>query len=837
MNGETIPPVDPDTGAREALAKRADDFFSGLSGTSLTSEPIAQSDKKGDVFSQATLDPDDSSGGPGTQPEAGRAVPSGLRDILDEQNPSGASPAANDSADAASEAAEVLALQPDGRGRRAGFLRRGLGKAGNAMGRAGEVAGGLGQAYRSGELSKAVGIGFRHYVENLDLRKIRQRDWMWRLGLGFGALESVAFVAIAPIPGANGLIKAGLNFAITQGGHYALNVARSRQELKAERIFAGDQTAIQARKTEIDRKYGGAHQKIKNFALGTSAGAMYLSLGSLFSEMGKEALGFDMQKMLQERFEPGKGTPAVPTETPGPKVATASPTPAAGPGGAPGGLASPTPESTVAPAVPSPTAEPSPVALTAPSPEPTVSPLPTVSPTAEPTVSPTPSPVPSPETTATAAPTIASSVSPTASPTVAPTVSPSPVPAPVSGPGGPIAGLDIGQQPYTPTKPDLGGLQGAPDVGKAPAAGLAQVPAPQSGEAVSEVAAEPTDAVSAPAPVEITPAVATSLPETMALPKGSSPWRMTSDYLEAQLGRPLNQTELSGLTKVVNQVINDNGIADPTKIAAGKSLNIHAVNEYLGQLGEGQSVPAVPVTDATDVLPVVDNPRAAEVGKVLFAVQDGAVKKALEQSDLTPSGINQAAVDKAHQAVQNALEIKANEIYDAAGSSVEESQKVFESWLASEESHTQLAKITEQVIAEQANVTESLTRNVSAVLVDPNLFTDRVIARGTNVGQMLHDAGYQITWDRLDADMLGAHIAANHDTLTEMWHQMAAHQNIPENPFPVGMSEINDLVAKAKGGDKDALRRLLAALRYVPEGQKFRILKKEGISAVLGVLG
>lgn len=603
--------------------------------------------------------------------------------------------------------------------RRSGLLRRGLGKAGDAAGKAGEVAGNIGQAYRSGELSQAVGIGLKNYYKNLNPKNFFEKDWNWRAGFAVGATESVLFTAFAPIPGANGWIKAGLNLAITQGGHVALNVARSRQELKAGRTFVDDQDALLARMTEIERKYGGAHQKLKNFALGMSAGAMYLSLCSFVSEVGKEALGLDMQKMFQERLEQGNGVPAAETpDLPGS-----------------GDIAAPAPESAQSGAG-------------------------------------------------------------------------------GANLGGHEAADDLGAQDTSV----MGGDQAPPIV--TPDNAPAVVPPIPTAPVAPAMPANLPDA----APIQPAVSAVSPLPETINLPEGSNPWTEVKGYLHDSLGRDPSGPEIQ---EAVNKVLAENNIADAHNVQPG-SLKIHGVNEYINQLNGGKSIPSVE--------PAV-NIKAAEVGKVLSSAQDEAVKKALEQSHLTPSGIDQAAVDKAHQAVQNALEIKANAVYDAAGSNTGAGQQTFESWLATNATHSRLAETAQNAFVEQAQAADALTHQVSTALeATPNLYADQAIAHGTNVGQMLHDAGYQVTWTRADAEMLGAHIAANHDMLAKMTHDMAANHNIPENPFSVGMTEIYDLVTKAQNGDSSALRRLFEALRYIPEGQKFRILNKAGISIAMAAL-
>lgn len=547
---------------------------------------------------------------------------------------------------------------------RPGFFKKGLGKVGDAAGVVGrtigdtagrigggigEKAGGIGQVISSGELKQAVGIGFRHWAENLNPKNFVQKDWLWRIGFGVGAAESAAFIAL-PLP-LKGFAKAGLNLAITQGTHLVLNLPRAREEARMQRLLKLYPASMDEEMAKIAEKYGKAHQRIKDFALGLSAGAMYLSLGSIVSEVGKEAFT------------------ATATGTPPPKM----------PAGLVGGEAPKIPTATAAPG-------------------------------------------PATETIA----------SPTATPTIA------------AGPGGlPGGNLEV---LATPTE-------------------------------VPPVTAFPT-----PAP-------------TLAQPPAAAPF---GPETPAQAGSP--------------------DIVQPPPAPLVSS-------------------PAAPLPTETGAIDLLLEDKAAEVGKVLPSMQDEVVKKALEQSNHTLADIDQAAIDRAHQAVQHALEEKANAVYDVSGGA-EAGQNAFESWLAQDATHQQLTEVAQQAINEQTQVTEALTQNVSSALeTAPDLFVDQAIAQGSNVGQMLQDAGYQVTWTGADAPMLGAHIAANNDMLTDMWQQMAANHNIPESPFPVGLTEINDLVAKAQTGDKEALRKLLAALRYIPAGQKLKILNKEGISAVLGALG
>lgn len=265
-------------------------------------------------------------------------------------------------------------------------------------------------------------------------------------------------------------------------------------------------------------------------------------------------------------------------------------------------------------------------------------------------------------------------------------------------------------------------------------------------------AAQP--ASSAPVLTETAPAVVSHVSETITLPKGSNVWTEVKNYLEQNLGdRPLNDSELADLNKVVHQVMTDNDIADPTKVAVGKSLDIHSVNEYLNQVKGAQAVAAAP-------------------------------------AEVTPSSAAEPAVD------------------------------------------VRAAEVGQNAITEQPEVEHALAEKVSDALDhNPDLFREVTIGKGATAGTLL-----QLGWNAADAPVMGANIAANYDTLTEMWAGMAKTNPdlLPNTHFPVSMSEIDDLVRRAvEDGDELALRRLRQALHWIPAGSKLRLIAEQQARAVL----
>lgn len=250
---------------------------------------------------------------------------------------------------------------------------------------------------------------------------------------------------------------------------------------------------------------------------------------------------------------------------------------------------------------------------------------------------------------------------------------------------------------------------------------------------------------------------------------------------------------------------------------------------------------------------IADNPeylaqKAAWVGKEL-PIADKVIEDTLAKTGKSLSELDPVTLEKAKLAIQHAMENQANKLFDAnleqlvqtdptvdLAAIVEASHKAGADWLTDPTAQLQLSEVAQKAITDQLAATDVLVDKVTAGLeADSSFFTDKVIASGTTVGQMLHEAGYQVTWTGADAKMFGAHILANYDMLTDMWDKMADNRLIPQSPFPVSPFEINDLVAKAEAGDKEALRRLVQALHLIPAGARLRILTTAGLDKALAL--
>lgn len=238
--------------------------------------------------------------------------------------------------------------------------------------------------------------------------------------------------------------------------------------------------------------------------------------------------------------------------------------------------------------------------------------------------------------------------------------------------------------------------------------------------------------------------------------------------------------------------------------------------------------------------------KAAEVGKELPVI-DTILEKALKEKGVALADLDPSSLEKARLAVQHAMEAQANTSFDGSldaltkvnpkvdiNSVVGAGQKSFEQWIATDEAQTKLTEIARKAMTEQLQSQVELLGKVTAGLeADPSLFTDHLINRGMTAGSMFRDAGYSVSWTGKDGPLFAAHIAANYDMLSGMWHQMAQAHVIPNTEFPVSLSELNNLAARAEAGDEESFRKLVRALHWIPAGSKMRILTRAGISKTL----
>lgn len=264
-------------------------------------------------------------------------------------------------------------------------------------------------------------------------------------------------------------------------------------------------------------------------------------------------------------------------------------------------------------------------------------------------------------------------------------------------------------------------------------------------------------------------------------------------------------------------------------------------------------IDGVPFEEQNEFYKAFVTQKAAEVGKEL-PITDKFIEEALKAKGQMLSDLDASSLEKARLALQHDLEAQANTSFDAnlevilkanpnldldtaINQAVGESHKSFETLLGTEQFQAHFSDVAQKAIAEQTALADALSMHISTGLEgQTKLFTDQAIKKGTTVGQLLIEKGHQVTWGAGDAKLFGAHIAANYDMLTDMWGKMADNKLILDKPFPIGLTELADLVKKAEGGDLAAIEKLKLALHWIPAGEKFRILTAAGVKKTLELL-
>lgn len=223
---------------------------------------------------------------------------------------------------------------------------------------------------------------------------------------------------------------------------------------------------------------------------------------------------------------------------------------------------------------------------------------------------------------------------------------------------------------------------------------------------------------------------------------------------------------------------------------------------------------------------------AAEVGKYLPA-RDEIVSEALKAKGILPAEVDATSFKAGKEAALHVMEGKGNEIFEAAAKEIlannpdanlsqvtEAAQKAYADWLSTDAAQTQIAEAAQIAVADHLRIEDALAQKVTnGLAASPDWVKDVPLEQGTTAGKIL-----DLTWTPADASVMGANIAANYDLLTDMWGNMAkVHPDLLANgSFPVSLSELNDLVAKAEAGDQEAIKRLRQALHWIPAGSKFR---------------
>lgn len=584
---------------------------------------------------------------------------------------------------------------------------------------------------RLGGLTVSVG---KNWINNLDPRG---KDAAWRWGaLTLGAGEA-AVMALLPTGPGSGLVKAGINLALAQTAYAGAKTWYARAEKQAFSLSSGSEEGLEditdtrirqliagqnlqeQELNTISEKRKQTNQKIRNFFLGASAAATYLSATGLLLSAG----GFDEQ--IRQRFESMFSSQQDQVSTPA--TAPASPSPSPSPSPTPSPSPSPLPtETAVSAAAPAASETPT-AALTATVPPATE----TVAAGAE-----TPTPSATPTTTATAP--------------AAPQAAPPPAPQHLVGPD---------QLPPPAYEPP-------------PAAPPRPLPV---GPEQVQPAYQPPQFASVPRPVVG--------PDQFTPPAYEPPAAVTTvakDSLEKLLA------------------------ANPDLAKAPAAL----VGEYLNQ---------------TDI----------------------ATQEALTQARIDPSQLSADSYEKIRMAVQHKLEGAAQSQFEnLAGQTTNPDviahslREEFVRIIDTPKFHESLVDTAKAHLENHQIDHGRLMESVAQEIIKPESLAEEVVLkRGDTVYQLLIDHGHSVNLGTADAEVLGAHIAANHDLLNNFWGQMASSGNLPEGfHYPADLAEISDLVEKAKNGDAQALQKLKDALHWVPAGQKFKILSKAGISGVLSVI-
>lgn len=227
-----------------------------------------------------------------------------------------------------------------------------------------------------------------------------------------------------------------------------------------------------------------------------------------------------------------------------------------------------------------------------------------------------------------------------------------------------------------------------------------------------------------------------------------------------------------------------------------------------------------------------------------------AVDEAIRAASMDPTQLSSEAYEKIRMSVQHKMEGLANEAFGhAAGSAdnldpshlteiAKQGHDEFVTSLSGTDTHQQLLKSASAALTEHLTVQQEIAENLSQVLSStPDLATEVITTQRDTVGQMLIDHGYNITWGATDAEVLGAHIAANYNQLSNMWGAMAQVDNLPAGVhFPVSLTDLPNLIEQAQSGDAGALQKLKDALHWIPAGKKFTILNAEQLTKILAAL-
>ena len=148
-----------------------------------------------------------------------------------------------------------------------------------------------------------VANGLRAWWDNIDPRKIGEKDRIWKIGLAIGVAEGIA-VNLAPIPGGRFAINA-INFLAGQGFYTVGEGLRQAEVASTNKTFEGNE-AIQ-RILDVNDRYINASRNIRNCLFGVSAGITYTSVLGMAWDIGQHLIN----PTLAAEALTGKATAAV----------------------------------------------------------------------------------------------------------------------------------------------------------------------------------------------------------------------------------------------------------------------------------------------------------------------------------------------------------------------------------------------------------------------------------------------------------------------------------------------------------------------------------------------
>lgn len=103
--------------------------------------------------------------------------------------------------------------------------------------------------------------------------------------------------------------------------------------------------------------------------------------------------------------------------------------------------------------------------------------------------------------------------------------------------------------------------------------------------------------------------------------------------------------------------------------------------------------------------------------------------------------------------------------------------------------------------------------------------TQKDIQKGDNIGKLLSEAGYNLSWTADDAIIFAVHLIANYKILTDALKKLEL-TGLTTHPLPP-QKEIISLTAAALNGNHESFHKLEEAFSFLPIGNKFKFIKPD----------